>query len=351
MKADGSNTYTLTISATDASSGIGGTYGIMGLVNYNSNVNGGGSGNYRGYFAWHPSSYIYNGDQIACSGSGGYASKYDGGYGNGYATLVGCSVSSSGGNQRTVTFTVRPETNYGDLSAQTVSVYVTDGANNVSNGGWYAYNTNFSVGSSGPVISSVTSACVSNLVNVSVTASALCGLHATPYSFNSGSSYQASGIYASGLASYTQGANTIRVRDTLGNYSTYSTAVSKTCAAAPTVPAMSFIKDVGRGKGWVTGLGGISADGMNVYKYDTGNAQRATILTQGTAFTATTSFSNVAVYSLSCPRKYVFEAVAFNTLSGTSTCPSAYSLSDKLCSPVRYVTTTIDYCTHHQLGF
>jgi hypothetical protein len=194
---------------------------------------------------------------------------------------------------------------------------------------------------------------VNNLVSITVSGSAPnCGFHSTAYSFNGGSTWQASNVYNSGLSSYTQGANTVKIRDSYGNISTaYASGVSQTCVTAPTVPAMSFIKDVGRGKGWVAGLGGIAADGMNVYKYDLANSQRSTVFTQGTAFTAGTSFSNVAVYSLSCPKKYVFEAIAFNTLTGGATCPSTYSLSNKLCSPVRYVTTTIDYCTHHMFGF
>jgi len=207
-----------------------------------------------------------------------------------------------------------------------------------------------------PTIKSVATSCSNGVAMISVNSVdygdwPLLG----EWSFNGGASYGSSYGYNCGGAGCNLSANSIYARwydEVAGVWhvsNPWPNAISFTCS--PTTPNMSFVKDVGRGKGWVTSLGGIAADGMNVYKYDTGNATRATIFTQGTAFTAGTSFSNVTVYSLSCPRKYVFEAVAFNTLTGGATCPSAYSLSNKLCSPVRYVTTTIDYCTHHQFGF
>jgi uncharacterized repeat protein (TIGR02543 family) len=129
-----SATYTITMASTESGSGFGGSYGLMALINYT----GENAPNYRGYFDWHPTSYVYATDQMACTG-GGYASK-DSGYGAGYITLTGCSTSVVG-NQRTVVFTVRPNTNFGDFMDNDVSFYTSDIAGNAR--GWTNFDTNF----------------------------------------------------------------------------------------------------------------------------------------------------------------------------------------------------------------
>jgi hypothetical protein len=131
---DGSNTYTITIKSTEPRSGFGGSYGMMALVNYNLGEPSGG-----GYFAWHPSSYVHSDNQMACTG-GGYVSKASN-WGGSRIDLVSATTSVSG-NQRTVTFTVRPHSNYLERDGDNkISMYTSDNCSN--NSGWTLFDVNF----------------------------------------------------------------------------------------------------------------------------------------------------------------------------------------------------------------
>ncbi len=134
--ANGTNTYTITIVSTEPRSGFGGSYGMMALVNYNL-----GEPNAGGYFAWHPTSYVHTDNQMACTG-GGYVSKAST-WGGSRIDLVS-AVTSVSGNQRTVTFTVRPHTDFIELNGTNkISMYTSDKCNNYR--GWTLFNTNFTV--------------------------------------------------------------------------------------------------------------------------------------------------------------------------------------------------------------
>jgi hypothetical protein len=133
-KTDNSTTYNMTLVSTEAGVGFGGSYGMMALINFQ----GANSANQRGYFSWHPSSYVWTDNQVACTG-GGYGSK-NSGYGAAYITLVSCSTSLNG-NQRTTVFTVRPATTFGDFTNNDISFYTSDGLNNVR--GWTNYDLDF----------------------------------------------------------------------------------------------------------------------------------------------------------------------------------------------------------------
>ncbi|MDD4150643.1 MAG: hypothetical protein PHE33_11525 [Bacteroidales bacterium] len=131
---DGSNTYTITIKSTEPRSGFGGSYGMMALVNYNL-----GEPLAGGYFAWHPTSYVYSDDQMACSG-GGYVSKAST-WGGARIDLVSATTSVSG-SQRTVTFTVRPHSDYLERDGDNkISMYTSDNCSN--NAGWTLFDVNF----------------------------------------------------------------------------------------------------------------------------------------------------------------------------------------------------------------
>ena len=135
-KTDGVTTQTITLKSTELGSGIGGSYGMMALI-----FQGTHWADARGYFGWNPTRYLHGADQMACSG-GGYASKSTS-YGASYITLTGCSTNVSG-NQRTVVFTVKPGSNFGNLADMDISFHTTDMAGN--SGGWQDFNNLFSSG-------------------------------------------------------------------------------------------------------------------------------------------------------------------------------------------------------------
>ncbi|MCK9613835.1 MAG: T9SS type A sorting domain-containing protein, partial [Bacteroidales bacterium] len=131
---NGTNEYTITIVSTEPRSGFGGPYGMMALVNYYSGETDAG-----GYFAWHPSSYVHTENQMACSG-GGYVSKSSS-WGGARIDLVSATTSTIG-NQRTVTFTVRPHSDYLELNGTNkICMYTSDNCSNEA--GWTEFATNF----------------------------------------------------------------------------------------------------------------------------------------------------------------------------------------------------------------
>ncbi len=113
---NGSNTYSFTVKASDATTSIDRILTII-------NLQGTNNANKFGYFGWDEDAYIWGGsngtDNVACAG-GGYANKYNGtagtpsGYGKEHTTLVGCEMYVNG-NQRMIRFTVRPETTFGSF--------------------------------------------------------------------------------------------------------------------------------------------------------------------------------------------------------------------------------------------
>ncbi|MEI6348003.1 MAG: glycine-rich domain-containing protein [Bacteroidota bacterium] len=219
---DGSHDYTITMVSSDPS-GFGGAYGIMALINYQ----GANAGQHGGYFSWHPSSYVYAGDHVVASG-GGYASKYDGGYGQNTSTLINCSTSLSG-IQRTVVFTIRPNTNFPQLAENDVSMYTTDACGNAY--GWTNWETNFSsaTGSNAGTITGVP-ASICNGSNVTYTLSGYNGTFIRfQYQWNSTSGgwtdWGGTNPYV-----WTSGnpGNTLYVRGvvSIGNCTSYSSPVS-----------------------------------------------------------------------------------------------------------------------------
>lgn len=138
---DNSNTYTITLKASESVSGIGGAaYGMMALINYQ----GAHAGSYGGYIQWNTTQALLNTngftkDQIAATG-GGYAGIYASGYGFNTITLVSATTSVSG-NQRTVTFTVRPNGDFPAFTDNDISFYAMDGCGKTSN--WSNYDLNF----------------------------------------------------------------------------------------------------------------------------------------------------------------------------------------------------------------
>ena len=141
---NGSNTYTITIKSS-AASGLGGsTLGMMALINYqgtNASDNGPTNG---GYFVWNTSLALLNAipfakDQMACTG-GGFVAMYGLGYGNTACDLISAETSVSG-NQRTVTFTVRPTVTFPSLVLNDVSVYSMNSCGVAA--GWDNFDLNF----------------------------------------------------------------------------------------------------------------------------------------------------------------------------------------------------------------
>jgi hypothetical protein len=140
---NGSNTYTITIKSS-AASGLGGsTYGMMALINYqgtNASDNGPTNG---GYFAWNTTAALLNPpfakDLMSCTG-GGFVAMFGGGYGNTACDLIS-AVTSVSGNQRTVTFTVRPTVTFPSLVLNDVSVYSMNSCGVAT--GWDNFDINF----------------------------------------------------------------------------------------------------------------------------------------------------------------------------------------------------------------
>ena len=177
IKADDSTIYTVTVNATDTNGhgDIGGpNYGILCLM---SQATGGPWTNARGYFAWHPTmnpptTAGHTAETGACAG-GGFVGKFAGGFGQEFVTLIpgSCSTTTSGANQRFVTFAFRAKTNYGALTNMDIGTYVQDSAGAAS--GWQNTNINFQSATS-PSISvqpSNASVTVGDPTNFSVTAS------------------------------------------------------------------------------------------------------------------------------------------------------------------------------------
>jgi len=140
--ASGSETYDITVTATDTESGI---REVRALINYQ----GGNSANQRGFFAWREDEHTWGAedstDRIECTG-GGYAEKYAGnlgspvGYGKEHISLVGCSTEVAG-DQRTVTFTVEPHDDFGSFENNDISFWAGD--RELNNTGWVNYDLDF----------------------------------------------------------------------------------------------------------------------------------------------------------------------------------------------------------------
>ena len=164
---DGTNTYTITVKSTEPRSGFGGTYGIMALVNYHL-----GEPNAGGYFAWHPTSYTHTDDQMACTG-GGFVSKAST-WGGSRIDLISASTSVVG-DQRTVTFVVRPHSDYIELDGvNKISMYTSDKCNNYR--GWTLFNTNFTTMKVPDTPTSATTICNGGSANLSTTSSPASGI-------------------------------------------------------------------------------------------------------------------------------------------------------------------------------
>ncbi|MEM9599035.1 MAG: hypothetical protein AAGD06_32505, partial [Acidobacteriota bacterium] len=127
--------YGITAAATDTGSGV---REMRTLINHQ----GSNSANRRGYFSWRDQSlgYQWTADRVPCQG-GGFASKHPTAHNPGTVTLVGCATSLVG-DQRTVTFTVRPEASFGEFPANDIALWVRDFALNKTH--WQNYDLNFS---------------------------------------------------------------------------------------------------------------------------------------------------------------------------------------------------------------
>lgn len=138
---NGSQTYEITVTADDSGGAI---RRVSALVNYQ----GGNSAHPRGRFIWDADAYVTGVDQVTSSG-GGFASKDGQNYNPEMITLVGCSTQQVG-TQRIVTFTVRPEINFGVFAENDISGLARDAAGNTS--GWVNFNLNFSTQAPGNLL-------------------------------------------------------------------------------------------------------------------------------------------------------------------------------------------------------
>ena len=158
---NGANKYDIVLTATDTVSGMNaGSSEMRALVNYQ----GSNSGNRRGYFSWRKNTYTFTDDQIPCDdvtggksegATDGYASKSNNvNYHPDKITLTGCSTELVG-DTRIVTFTVQPESSFGDFGyVNDISFWADDWAGN--NTGWVNHDINFSSDTAAPVTSNFT---------------------------------------------------------------------------------------------------------------------------------------------------------------------------------------------------
>ena len=136
------STYQIIARASDSGSGVRDLKAMINLLGDNA-------ANPRGNFSWQDQSvgYLWSGDQVPCTG-GGFASKRPDTFNPETVTLVGCSTTLVG-NQRTVTFTVRPESSFGEFMAvNDVAFWAEDFRFNAR--GWQNYDLNFASGSRPP---------------------------------------------------------------------------------------------------------------------------------------------------------------------------------------------------------
>ncbi|MEM7582801.1 MAG: hypothetical protein AAF560_05430 [Acidobacteriota bacterium] len=132
---DGS-TYDIVAKASDAGSGV---RGLRALINFQ----GSNTANPRGNFSWQDQSvgYLWSADQVPCTGSG-FASKHPTNFNPSTITLVGCSTTLAG-NQRTVTFTVQPDSTFGEFGPiNDISLWARDFELNTPT--WVNFDLNFS---------------------------------------------------------------------------------------------------------------------------------------------------------------------------------------------------------------
>ncbi len=132
---DGS-TYDIVAKASDAGSGV---HELRALIN----LQGSNTAHSRGNFSWRDQTlgYQWSADQVPCTG-GGFASKHPTSFNPSTITLVGCSTSLTGG-QRTVTFTVEPNSTFGEFGPiNDISLWARDFELNAL--GWLNFDLNFS---------------------------------------------------------------------------------------------------------------------------------------------------------------------------------------------------------------
>lgn len=136
---NGSNTYTITASSTDAEMGV---REIRVLINYQGGNTG--AANRGGYIGWRLDGHIWSADQVTATGYGGYASKVVSttDYGQDHITLVSASSSISG-NTVTVNFVVRPTSDFPEVCGNhDISEWSRDNTCNTAVG-WNNSNLNF----------------------------------------------------------------------------------------------------------------------------------------------------------------------------------------------------------------
>ena len=241
---DGTNAYTITVKSTKTGIGWGGQYGIMALVNWQ----GENAGQYGGYFGWNPVYYVFGaeGENVAATG-GGYASKYNGTsypqynyFGKDKVTLLSCSTTLNG-NQRTVVFTVRPNTSFPLLADNDVSVYVSDSLNNFATD-WRNFQTNFASSPAGiwsGAVTGGTSVCSGSTSNV-LTLSGYTGTitkwqsSVSPFSTWTDISNTANTYTSAALTQTTEYRAVVRLGSCGDAYSNYTTVTVQTAPTAPT---------------------------------------------------------------------------------------------------------------------
>lgn len=142
--ADGKSEYTITAVVSDE----GGWTNVDTVQAMISQLTGTWT-NARGFFTWDNDGYYGGGDggdQVACTGSGGFATKYigasSGGFGKDTVTLVGCASSGSANNM-TVNFTYTANNTWTDTHNFDIGLYAIDENGNTS--GWVNEDLNFGV--------------------------------------------------------------------------------------------------------------------------------------------------------------------------------------------------------------
>jgi hypothetical protein len=132
--ADSVSQYTLTARVSDENGG-----GNVDRVLLNISQATGSWDNKRAYIGWDGDAAVWPGqNQVACGGSGGFASREN----PAYMTIVSCNNTISG-NDRIITFVVTIDKNWGDLQNYDIGLYAAD--ENGNNTGWLNEDKNFDV--------------------------------------------------------------------------------------------------------------------------------------------------------------------------------------------------------------
>lgn len=308
--ANGTNTYTITIKSTEPRSGFGGSYGMMALVNYNL-----GEPNAGGYFAWHPTNYVHSDNNMACTG-GGYVSKA-GSWGGSRIDLISATTSVVG-DQRTVTFTVRPHSNFIELNGTNkISMYTSDNCNNYR--GWTLFNPNFTSMRVPNTPTSATTICNGASANLSTTSSPASGITYYWQTSSTGTSTTIGSGSSVSVSPTTTTTYYVRPYSSAGCWGQASLGVTVTVNALSTPPtSISGTTTIcNGGSTTLTAVGGTDGTGAS-YQWYAGGCGSGSVLGTGVS---------IVVSPTSNTNYYVRRTGTCNTTTCASTAVTVQSLS------------------------